>query len=116
MSSSWVGVDDWMAARDEDPDDYRGADGLAALAELVRRIDRERPDWMADALCQEYPDVDFFPRSTQGGAVAKEVCSRCLVADSCLDYALTNEIEHGVWGATQGSALRRMRKEVRPEG
>jgi WhiB family transcriptional regulator, redox-sensing transcriptional regulator len=111
MASSWVGIDGWMAERDEDPDDYRGADGLAALVGLVRRIEEERPDWQKDALCLEYPEVDFFPLTSQGGAVAKEVCSRCLVADACLDYALNNEIEHGVWGATQGSALRRMRKQ-----
>lgn len=116
MVSSWVGVDDWFAARAEDENDYRGADGLAAFGELVRRIDQARPEWQKDALCREYPDVSFFPEAGRSGEPAKDVCSRCSVADACLDYALTSGIEHGIWAGVQGAALRRMRKGqvVRP--
>lgn len=107
--SRWVGLDAWLRSQPEEKE-HDGADGLAALVALVLRIEQERPEWQKDALCQEYPEVSFFPATAAGGAVAKEVCRRCLVQDPCLDYALSNGIEHGVWSGVQGTALRRLRQ------
>lgn len=33
-----------------------------------------------------------------GSADAKAICATCSVADECLEYALRNRIERGVWG------------------
>ena len=64
---------------------------------------------MADALCREYPHVNFFPARGESTAPAKAVCSRCLVRSECLGYAVENE-EHGVWGSTSRQDRERIRR------
>ena len=44
--------------------------------------------WAADALCVEYPEVEFFPERGQDSRPAKAVCARCLVRFECRDYAI----------------------------
>ena len=41
--------------------------------------------WAADALCVEYPEVEFFPERGQDSRPAKAVCARCLVRFECRD-------------------------------
>jgi WhiB family redox-sensing transcriptional regulator len=68
-----------------------------------------RPAWQADALCREYPEVDFFPGRGESTAPAKAVCARCLVRDEC--RALAGERnEFGVWGGTSAQERRRNRR------
>jgi hypothetical protein len=40
----------------------------------------------------------FFPESGESAGPARLVCARCPVRESCLEYALSNRITHGVWG------------------
>jgi WhiB family redox-sensing transcriptional regulator len=75
-----------MDALDSGPD-------FAELAEAFRA-----PDFMRDAACVE-SDAEFFPERGQSAAAAKAVCAGCLVRSECLEYALANRIEFGVWGA-----------------
>jgi WhiB family redox-sensing transcriptional regulator len=75
-----------------------GEDVPISLAELF-----DRPAWMADALCREYPDVSFFPTRGQPTSPAKNVCAHCMVRQECLDYISSfgyDENRHGVWGGT----------------
>lgn len=66
-----------------------------------------RPAWTRDALCIEFPEVEFFPERGESTAPAKEVCARCTVRDECLEFGLH---EHsGVWGGTS----ERQRREIR---
>lgn len=67
-----------------------------------------RPAWQRDALCVEYPDVEFFPERGQPVDPAKDVCARCLVRDECLDYATALDLD-GVWGGL----TRRRRQALR---
>jgi hypothetical protein len=62
-----------------------------------------------EANCQNTdPDI-FFPEVFSAGSEkthkmlkAIDVCARCDILQQCLDYALTNEEEFGIWGgATQ---------------
>jgi len=64
--------------------------------------------WKEQALCSELPREMFFP--TDGGGVvrAQKVCAMCPVAQACLEYALTNRIEHGVWGGCSERKRRRI--------
>jgi WhiB family redox-sensing transcriptional regulator len=72
---------------------------------------------MRDALCVEYPEIDFFPG--RGGAhtvnTAKQVCACCLVRCECRDYALAHQIEDGIWGGTSSSKRLRMRRDPKPD-
>ena len=45
--------------------------------------------------------------------VAKSICDSCLVSESCLEYALQNQIDHGVWGGCSERQRRKILKEKR---
>lgn len=60
-----------------------------------------RPEWMADAVCAGTDAEAFFP--TEGTrdyerAAVKAMCSSCPVRTACLEYALDNREQWGVWG------------------
>lgn len=79
---------------------------LSDLLELM-----VRPAWMADALCREYPEVDFVPdRSRVQWERARETCRSCLVSKECLAYALADPTLVAIWGGTDEGERRRMRR------
>ena len=53
--------------------------------------------WMASALCRERPPAMLFPSDGVGVQAAKQVCASCPVRAAYLEFALANQIEHGVW-------------------
>ena len=71
--------------------------------------------WMAIGNCaNENPDI-FFPSDGAGVEVAKRVCEGCPSQRSCLEYALRNRIDHGVWGGCSERQRRRMLRARRLE-
>lgn len=80
-------------------------------------------DWRDLAACRETngsgkplhdPEL-FFPAGETGAALgqaeeAKRACARCPVIDACLQYALQQQIEHGVWGGLTERERREMRR------
>ena len=72
-----------------------------------------RPAWMADALCLEHPEVNFFPARGQSIAAAKALCGRCLVQRECREYALADDTIVGVWGGTTTRQREQARKVAR---
>ena len=60
--------------------------------------------WQARGLCHGLPakEIDelFFPAARDRAAIdaAKAICGSCPVKKACFDYALDNEIRHGMWG------------------
>jgi WhiB family redox-sensing transcriptional regulator len=69
--------------------------------------------WMAEGNCREHPPTTFFPSDGVGVEVAKRICATCPVAAPCLEYALQNRIDHGVWGGTSERQRRRILKSRR---
>ena len=65
--------------------------------DLLAALGFRREPWQADALCREYPDVDWFATNTDE---PKAICARCLVRQECLDHAIDHDERHGVWGGT----------------
>jgi WhiB family redox-sensing transcriptional regulator len=65
---------------------------------------------MARGNCAEKPPSVFFPSDGVGVEVAKRVCADCPVKNQCLEYALENRIDHGVWGGTSERERRRILK------
>ncbi|MBM3663259.1 MAG: WhiB family transcriptional regulator [Actinobacteria bacterium] len=65
---------------------------------------------MARGNCAEKPPSVFFPSDGVGVEVAKRVCADCPVKNQCLEYALDNRIDHGVWGGTSERERRRILK------
>lgn len=88
---------------------------VRGFEDLFELLASTTPDWHADALCQEYPDVNFFPTRPRQAGRALAVCARCLVASECLEWALGEPSWlAGVWGGTTPADRRRMRRKVRP--
>ena len=67
-------------------------------------------EWMDEGNCVEHPPGLFFPSDGVGVEVAKKVCVDCPVREVCLEYALVNRVDHGVWGGTSERERRRILK------
>jgi WhiB family redox-sensing transcriptional regulator len=71
--------------------------------------------WMAQADCRTHEPEVFFPE--QGPwmlseiAEAKRICGGCIVRGECLEYALSNNIEYGVWGGLTRNERKALKKQ-----
>lgn len=70
-------------------------------------------EWMARGNCRNHPPETFFPSDGVGVEIARQICATCPVAQLCLEYALENGIDHGVWGGTSERQRRRILRERR---
>ncbi|MFP5322465.1 MAG: WhiB family transcriptional regulator [Acidimicrobiia bacterium] len=68
---------------------------------------------MNDGSCRNHPPEVFFPSDGVGVAVAQRICATCPVRVECLEYALENRIDHGVWGGASERERRRILKRRR---
>ena len=71
--------------------------------------------WMARGLCANQPPGTFFPSDGVGVEIAKRICAKCPVKVGCLEYALSNRIDHGVWGGCSERQRRRILKARRKD-
>jgi WhiB family redox-sensing transcriptional regulator len=69
--------------------------------------------WMAQGSCRNYPPQVFFPSDGVGVDRARKICATCNVTEQCLEYALEQRIEHGVWGGCSERERRRILKRRR---
>lgn len=72
--------------------------------------------WMARGRCAAEPPERFFPSDGVGVDRARRICEPCPVKEPCLEYALRNRIEHGVWGGHSERSRRRILKKRRELG
>lgn len=70
-------------------------------------------EWMNLGLCRNHSPETFFPSDGAGVERARKICGKCDVKDLCLEYALVEEIEHGVWGGASERERRRIKKRRR---
>ena len=80
----------------------------------IRAVSRST-EWMADGECRNHAPETFFPSDGVGVDRARKICATCTVKDHCLEYALAEEIEHGVWGGASERERRRIKKRRRTE-
>jgi WhiB family redox-sensing transcriptional regulator len=81
---------------------------------------RDGMEWLELALCIEEDPELFFPVGTTGPAIAqiaaaKQVCLRCPVRATCLDWALDTSQDAGVWGGLDEEERRTIRRARRRE-
>lgn len=85
---------------------------LHALEEVMdKRVDTDE-DWMQDGACRP-PTINpkmFFPGNDPGLKAAQAIFNTCPVKARCLEYALANRIDHGVWGGESERSRRRILK------
>lgn len=70
-------------------------------------------NWMLSGLCRGLDPETFFPSDGVGVEVAQRICAECPVHAECLEYALRNHIEHGVWGGASERLRRRIARDRR---
>jgi WhiB family transcriptional regulator, redox-sensing transcriptional regulator len=70
----------------------------------------EGMEWMLQAKCRGATAQEFFPSDGSGVERAMRVCDGCPVKSDCLEYALEQRIEHGVWGGASERERRRILK------
>jgi WhiB family redox-sensing transcriptional regulator len=73
-------------------------------------------EWMEDAECTTATDPEiFFPNgdiSKLHMKVAQTYCDRCMVAAECLQYAVSNFIDEGIFAGTTPTERRRLRRKT----
>lgn len=107
-----------MTLADLGPHQAARADRVRAQLETVLRqleIDEEAEGasaWMAQSVCAQTDPEAFFPE--KGGSVRAVVaiCAGCPVKTHCLDFALDNNIQHGIWGGLSSLARRRLQQRT----
>lgn len=70
-------------------------------------------DWMSEGRCRDMDPAVFFPSDGIGVQGAQRICSECPVKTPCLEYALANRVDHGVWGGTSERERRRILRRRR---
>ncbi|MBM46324.1 MAG: transcription factor WhiB [Acidimicrobiaceae bacterium] len=63
--------------------------------------------------CADQHPSMFFPSDGVGVERAKKLCEGCVAQTPCLEYALVNRVEHGVWGGASERQRRRILKARR---
>lgn len=96
--------------------------GLRALMTDLPLTPLDADDWMQEAACKGLPADWFFPtnkrlplegeHATYSDKQAKNVCKKCPVQEQCLDYALSEDIDLGIW-AGMGNRERKRQKAAR---
>ena len=68
------------------------------MPEKAPKTPEEKMDWMTLAACRGIGSELFFQTEEVDIEIAKQICDLCPVRKLCLEYAMSNRIEHGVWG------------------
>ena len=68
-------------------------------------------DWQTNARCTEVDPEIFFPERGGSSKNARAVCEKCAVKVDCLEYALNNKEQFGIWGGTSERERRKIRRE-----
>ncbi|MBQ1109357.1 WhiB family transcriptional regulator [Streptomyces sp. 404i] len=75
-------------------------------------------NWRLHAACREEDPDLFFPIGSTGPAVvqieeAKAVCRTCPVQAACLEWALENKQDSGIWGGLSENERRSLKRRSR---
>ncbi len=74
-------------------------------------------DWRSKAACLSVDPELFFPIGNTGPAIAqaaeaKAVCHNCSVRPVCLQWALDNNQDSGVWGGMSEEERRSLKRRA----
>ncbi len=70
-------------------------------------------EWMANGKCKDVSPAVFFPSDGIAVQAEQRLCAECSVSATCLEYALVNRIDHGVWGGCSERERRRILRRRR---
>jgi WhiB family redox-sensing transcriptional regulator len=70
-------------------------------------------EWVTEGKCRDMDSAIFFPSDGIGVQIARRICEDCPVKVPCLEYALADRVDHGVWGGTSERERRRILRSRR---
>jgi WhiB family transcriptional regulator, redox-sensing transcriptional regulator len=73
----------------------------------------DETSWLDRARCRGTDPERFFVRGAAQAKPAVRLCQACPVREECLDYALTNDIDFGVWGGLTERQRRSLQRRQR---
>lgn len=81
---------------------------------LMDAMEKEAGDYVP---CMNYPDL-FFQELKGSDAIhnqrlAKELCSGCPIIVQCLDYAMKQNEEYGIWGGLSPYERKQLRNKAK---
>ena len=79
-----------------------------SVAVSIRSFDVNDTSWMSEGNCAHRDPSIFFPSDGVGVEVARRICEGCPVMGECLEYAIAERIDHGVWGGCSERERRRI--------
>lgn len=85
-------------------------DELLELAIAVGVTSEATPTWQDLAVCAQTDPASFFPSKGESTREAKAICGGCEARPDCLEYALDNDIRHGIWGGTSERERKKLRQ------
>jgi len=68
------------------------------------------PRWQDEAACKGADVNIFFPSNRHESALACQYCKKCPVKQECLDFAVTEHLEGGVYGGLSEAERDRLRR------
>jgi WhiB family redox-sensing transcriptional regulator len=82
----------------------------------IRLSSAREDDWRDRSAClDEDPDLFFAsgtdPQEQAAAAQAKQICGRCPVRRECLDWAVSEGVDSGIWGGMDENERRSFRKD-----
>ncbi len=71
--------------------------------------------WWTAAACLDTATELWFPEGWESTIrdEARAICAGCPVAHECLDYAVANRIEDGIWGGRTARERRLLRRQLK---
>lgn len=54
--------------------------------------------WQLNAACADVDSKIFFSAKHKDRALALSLCNSCPVKDECLEFAINNECDYGIFG------------------
>ncbi len=66
--------------------------------------------WKALGECVDQETIVFFPKNIKGVRAAKAICNECVVKEDCLEFAIDNREDFGIWGGTSERERRKIIK------
>lgn len=70
-------------------------------------------DWQDNAACHGRDTDLFFPEPSGDAEPAKAICGGCPSRSDCLQWALDNRVEHGVYGGLDEHQRRQLLRQRR---
>lgn len=88
-----------MASKKDSEEKARREAIMSELLDTWSMVNRNF-EWQDNANCKGLSDLFFFERGANAKKIqtAKGVCGACKVRQDCLDFAIENNFEYGIWG------------------